>query len=143
MQVSVVRSISSLCYNVIPIIEISKPGPDTDQKKTIVFMARQHPAEVVGSFIMEALMKQIESMGQNVSELLEKFNIVLIPFVNPDGVIHGNSRCNLAGLDLNRNWHEQLKGGAPECIGLRKYLWSLHSLGGILMVVDLHGHSKK
>ena len=24
--------------------------------------------------------------------------------VNPDGVIHGNSRCNLAGFDLNRKW---------------------------------------
>lgn len=24
--------------------------------------------------------------------------------VNPDGVILGNSRCNLAGYDLNRCW---------------------------------------
>ncbi len=24
--------------------------------------------------------------------------------VNPDGVIHGNSRCSLRGLDLNRCW---------------------------------------
>lgn len=28
--------------------------------------------------------------------------------VNPDGVIHGNSRCNLAGLDLNRNWMDTI-----------------------------------
>ena len=24
--------------------------------------------------------------------------------VNPDGVILGNSRCNIAGYDLNRTW---------------------------------------
>ena len=24
--------------------------------------------------------------------------------VNPDGVIHGNYRCSLAGCDLNRRW---------------------------------------
>lgn len=24
--------------------------------------------------------------------------------VNPDGVIHGNYRADLNGLDLNRNW---------------------------------------
>jgi murein tripeptide amidase MpaA len=24
--------------------------------------------------------------------------------LNPDGVIHGNNRCNLAGADLNRKW---------------------------------------
>lgn len=36
--------------------------------------------------------------------LMKYYTIVLIPMVNPDGVIHGNSRCNLAGLDLNRQW---------------------------------------
>jgi hypothetical protein len=24
--------------------------------------------------------------------------------LNPDGVIHGNYRCSLAGVDLNRQW---------------------------------------
>ena len=24
--------------------------------------------------------------------------------INPDGVIHGNSRCSLAGGDLNKRW---------------------------------------
>jgi hypothetical protein len=24
--------------------------------------------------------------------------------VNPDGVIHGNSRVNLCGIDINRQW---------------------------------------
>jgi len=28
------------------------------------------------------------------------FNI--IPMMNPDGVIHGNYRCSLSGVDLNR-----------------------------------------
>jgi murein tripeptide amidase MpaA len=36
--------------------------------------------------------------------LLTNYTVVVIPMVNPDGVIHGNSRCNLAGLDLNRQW---------------------------------------
>jgi hypothetical protein len=35
--------------------------------------------------------------------------------VNPDGVIHGSSRCNLAGFDLNRQWDEFL-------IKVNKYL---------------------
>ncbi len=26
--------------------------------------------------------------------------------INPDGVIHGMSRTNMAGLDLNRQWSE-------------------------------------
>jgi murein tripeptide amidase MpaA len=32
------------------------------------------------------------------------FKFVIIPMVNPDGVIYGNFRTNLAGFDLNRQW---------------------------------------
>ena len=28
----------------------------------------------------------------------------IFPMVNPDGVVHGNNRCSLAGVDLNRRW---------------------------------------
>ena len=28
--------------------------------------------------------------------------------VNPDGVIHGMSRANMAGLDLNRQWGDNV-----------------------------------
>ena len=63
---------------------------------------------------------------------------------NPDGVIHGNSRCNISGLDLNRNWQEELlRELTPETFGLRKYLWKLKKSPGIHMLIDLHGHSKK
>jgi hypothetical protein len=30
----------------------------------------------------------------------------VVPMLNPDGVIVGNYRCSLAGLDLNRVWQE-------------------------------------
>jgi murein tripeptide amidase MpaA len=28
--------------------------------------------------------------------------------VNPDGVIHGMARCNMAGFDLNRQWGDNI-----------------------------------
>ncbi len=34
--------------------------------------------------------------------------------VNPDGVIYGNFRCNLAGVDINRNWTDPNKILHPE-----------------------------
>lgn len=107
-------------------------------------MARQHPAEVVGSFLMESVFNCISSLNKTITDILEKFDIVLIPMVNPDGVIHGNSRCNLAGLDLNRQWSDVgMKKLIPECQGLRKYIWGKLSEGSVEMIIDLHGHSKK
>lgn len=41
---------------------------------------------------------------EEVKQLMSQYTIILIPMVNPDGVIHGNSRCNFSGLDLNRQW---------------------------------------
>jgi murein tripeptide amidase MpaA len=38
------------------------------------------------------------------SYLTSNFEVFVFPMVNPDGVIHGMSRTNMAGLDLNRHW---------------------------------------
>ena len=49
--------------------------------------------------------------GDNPIALVLRANFVfkVIPMLNPDGVINGNYRCSLAGVDLNRQWHAPLK----------------------------------
>ena len=64
--------------------------------------------------------------------------------VNPDGVIFGNYRTNLAGLDLNRKWDGYDNFLVfPEVTAIRSYIADLHKDKKIRMIVDLHGHSKK
>lgn len=53
---------------------------------------------------MEGIMEYILSDSEEADAILRKYRVVMIPMVNPDGVIHGNSRCNMAGYDLNRRW---------------------------------------
>lgn len=49
----------------------------------------------------------MDKSSEPVRYLLYNFEFVVIPMLNPDGVIHGTSRCNMAGLDLNRQWGEE------------------------------------
>ena len=42
--------------------------------------------------------------------------------LNPDGVIMGNYRCNLAGLDLNREWSTPSVLCSPEIVATKELL---------------------
>ena len=72
-------------------------------------LARQHPCETMGSFVCEGIVKYLVSDSLESKHLLNNFNFVVVPMVNPDGVVEGNSRCNLSGVDLNRQWTEPIK----------------------------------
>lgn len=83
-------------------MRLYKPHKQTEE--VIVFIGRQHPCETVGSFILEGIIRQFMQPNDLTDLLLNQFEIVILPMVNPDGVIHGYSRTNMAGLDLNRQW---------------------------------------
>lgn len=61
--------------------------------------------------------------------------------LNPDGVILGNSRCNVKGMDLNRAWQKPSLDMAREIYQLKKEILKCSSK--IEMFIDLHAHSKK
>ena len=64
--------------------------------------------------------------------------------INVDGVVIGNSRTSLVGLDLNRRWTEPNPLIHPEVFFLKKDMISTHkkSDSGIHIFCDLHGHNK-
>ena len=64
--------------------------------------------------------------------------------LNPDGVINGNYRCNILGVDLNRRWTNPSKLLHPE-IFFSKQLAKASSQNDqmILFYCDFHGHSRK
>jgi murein tripeptide amidase MpaA len=49
-------------------------------------------------------MKELLQRSIVADWLQEQFEFIILPMVNPDGVIHGMSRCNMSGMDLNRQW---------------------------------------
>ena len=54
--------------------------------------------------MMKGLIDYITGPSLNAKILRDNFVFKLLPMLNPDGVINGGSRCNRAGVDLNRVW---------------------------------------
>jgi murein tripeptide amidase MpaA len=54
--------------------------------------------------MMDGIINFLISNDPIAAILRSRFVFKLFPMVNPDGVIHGNYRTNLAGVDLNRVW---------------------------------------
>lgn len=73
-------------------------------KRGVIFTARVHPGETVGSWIMKGVLDYLLSDDPEAICLRDNFIFKLVPMLNPDGVIQGNYRCSLAGSDLNRKY---------------------------------------
>ena len=74
------------------------------KRKGIIISSRVHPGETGASFMMKGIIDYLVGPSLGARMIRDNFVIKIIPMVNPDGVINGNTRCSLAGVDLNRVW---------------------------------------
>ena len=63
--------------------------------------------------------------------------------INVDGVIYGNFRCDVTGVDLNRRWIDPSRVFHPQIFDIKKKLIGYSKKWKIDVCFDLHGHSKK
>ena len=75
--------------------------------------------------------------------LRDNFVFKIVPMLNPDGVINGSSRCNLAGVDLNRVWLDPSKKLHPTVYHTKNLIKKFQEDRDIFLCCDLHGHSRK
>jgi murein tripeptide amidase MpaA len=86
-----------------PISMISTKA-SVDQPKTVMLVGRQHPPEVTGALAMVSFTDEVLGGSELARAFRERFDLYVIPNLNPDGVEHGHWRHNMAGIDLNRDW---------------------------------------
>lgn len=135
--VSIARSLSN---TQVPYLTISKGKPGN--KPNIVIIARQHASEIWSSFLVQQLMEQlVRGESDPARWVLDHYDVRIFPMVNVDGVIYGNSRCDLAGCDLNRSWKRPVPSLHPQIFYIKKQLSKLSS-NGIALCLDLHTHSR-
>ena len=76
----------------------------TDKPEVVVLLGRQHPAEVTGAFAMRHFVRTVLADTPLAREFRERFGLLIVPIINPDGVALGHWRHNAGQVDLNRDW---------------------------------------
>ena len=89
-------------------------------RKGIVISSRVHPGETGASYKMKGVIDYLTGPTLNAKILRDNFVFKIVPFLNPDGVINGSSRCSLAGVDLTQ-W-TRARGYEPRCQGFESLL---------------------
>uniref|UniRef100_A0A8C5NMW6 Cytosolic carboxypeptidase 2 n=1 Tax=Junco hyemalis TaxID=40217 RepID=A0A8C5NMW6_JUNHY len=132
----------SLAGNTVPLLTITGPG-STAGKRTVVLSARVHPGESGGSWAMRGFLDFLLSPHEDAQLLRRLFVFKVVPMLNPDGVVVGNSRCSLAGRDPNRAYGKALPGSFPGVWHLRAMVQRELVEREVVLYCDFHGHSRK
>ncbi|XP_023803419.1 cytosolic carboxypeptidase 2-like [Cyanistes caeruleus] len=132
----------SLAGNTVYLLTITSPG-GTAGKRVVVASARVHPGESSGSWAMRGFLDFLLSAHADARLLRRLFVFKVVPMLNPDGVVVGNSRCSLAGRDPNRAYGMALPGSFPGVWHLRAMVQRVLAEREVLLYCDFHGHSRK
>ena len=111
-----------------------------NSKKAVIMIARQHPGETVGSHVIKGCIDFLLGDSEEAEKLREIYNFQIIPMMNPDGVLVGNSRTGFAGCDLNRRWAKPNEIIHPEIFYTKSMILNTALKQNISFVIDFHGH---
>jgi predicted deacylase len=75
-----------------------------DRPEAIILIGRQHPVEVPGALAMREFVDVVLGTSELAREFRDRYTLLILPLVNPDGVANGNARHNENLTDLNRDW---------------------------------------
>lgn len=105
-------------------------------KEWLVILGRQHPPEITGALALFPFTVNLLADEPLAKSFRDRFNILIVPNLNPDGVQMGHWRHNVNGVDLNRDWN---KFAQPEVRAVHQHIQKLLQAGGkMAMAVDFH-----
>jgi murein tripeptide amidase MpaA len=92
--------------------------------------------------MMEGIITFLCGMSTEAQDLRNKFVFKIVPMLNVDGVVNGNNRCNIVGVDLNRRWIDPSRAAHPSIYYYKKVITNFQATSQIALISDFHGHSK-
>ena len=111
-----------------------------DERKAVVVIGRQHPGETVGSYVVKGMYDFLMGDSDEAKKLREIYIFKIVPMMNPDGVLVGNSRTSFAGCDLNRRWGKPNEIIHPEIYNTKQMILKLSTQRNLAFIIDCHGH---
>jgi len=97
-----------------------------NKSEVVLLLGRQHPPEVPGALAMREFVDVVLAGTDLARAFRDRYALLIIPLLNPDGVAGGHSRHNAGGVDLNRDWGPFTQ---PETRSVAKILANLDELG--------------
>ena len=117
-----------------PIYKIeSESGSNT--KEYIFMIGRQHPAEVPGAWAMTSFIETLYADTDLARRFRDRFGIISVPVVNPDGVALGYWRNSTGGMDLNYTWGPFVH---KETLSVKNELDRFKSGDKLKLFIDFH-----
>lgn len=120
----------TLAGNRCDLLEITappSPGNQIADRRVIVISGRVHPGESNASWVVKGLIDFLTGETHVAALLRATFVFVVVPMLNPDGVINGFYRSNLSGQDLNRQWCDPSKQTHPTIYHLKERMHNLEN----------------
>ena len=113
---------------------------NSEKKEGVVLIGRQHPSETVGSWALNGAIEFLMSESDEAKYLRDNIIFKIIPMINVDGVIAGNTRTSLAGCDLNRRWSNPNEFLHPEIYFAKNLIIKFNNQRKVNHIIDFHGH---
>lgn len=120
----------------IPLIRLGRPAG----APRILVLAGQHPSEHCGNWACQGIVEWLLSRVSEAREALQRFEVAVVPMINPDGNVHGLSGANAEGIDLCREWAGAAEGTPPRGTENRR-LWEwIHAEFPPDVLLHFHGY---
>ena len=129
--------------DLLTITDFEEPEDPKRRRRAIVMTARVHPGETPASWIMKGFLDFVTGTSAAAKLLRTMFVFKVVPMLNPDGVFYGNNRCNLSGVDLNRQWAYPSPLRHPTIYYTKNMIRELRTIRPVVLYLDIHAHSRK
>ena len=115
---------------------------DIAKRNAIILTGRAHPGDTYSSYFIEGIINFLISKKNPTAEKLRKlFVFKIIPMLNCDGVINGNTNSNFVGLDYNKEWQNPNILTAPEICAVREVIKTTQCTRPVHLFCDIHDSS--